>query len=152
MGRPALGPREQSSAKQGHPHAGTHLRDEATARHRVEAKLGHILGLGTLSPPACRQKELLFFSSRPERSRAPGQAWAALLGRGWSEDVLHVVAATQHGDRQDPPAPGTLASRAGHKRRREPVLPTHGRHETSHLTISPAHRSIKEDGMQFDLP
>lgn len=91
MGRPALGPREQSSAQQGHPDAGTHLRDEATARHRVEAKLGHILGLGTLSPPACQQKELLFFSSRPERSRAPGQAWAALLGRGWSEGVLHIM-------------------------------------------------------------
>lgn len=48
-------------SKHRHPHPGTHLRDEATARHRVEAELGHMLGLSILGPPAYQQEEMWSF-------------------------------------------------------------------------------------------
>lgn len=112
--RPALRHWKRSSAKQGHPPSDAHLRDEATARHRVEAKLAHIPGLGVLSPPACQRKGLLSFPERPDLSRAPsaeGQAWAALLKCGRSED-----ATSQCTERQGPPASGALDNRAGSNR------------------------------------
>lgn len=63
-------------SKHVHPDPGTHLRDEATARHRVEAELGHMLGLSILGPPAYQQEEMWSFllNARPRQRVRTGLA------------------------------------------------------------------------------
>ena len=89
-----------SGTKQKHPPPGTHLWDEAAARHRVEAKLGHILGPGALSPLACQQKVplVILLNVRPQQSIRMGLGCTP--GTWVAEDVLHVVAIGPHMDQQ----------------------------------------------------
>lgn len=61
-GCPTGGCRERPSAKQAHASLPrTHLRNETTVGHCVEAELGHMLGPRILGPPAYQQEEMWSF-------------------------------------------------------------------------------------------
>lgn len=119
-----------SGTKQKHPRPGTHLWDEAAARHRVEAELAHILGTGTLSPLACQQKVLLGFllNVRPQQSIRMGLGCTA---RTWvAEVILHMVAIGPHMDQQG----HAYLKHTGQQRGHELILLAY--HQNAYLTIS----------------
>lgn len=104
----------------GAPPRDTHLRDEATAGHRVEAKLGHILRPGTLSPLTCQQKGLFVsrFNARPPQGTRTGpgaHGWRA-GGRGCTVRGSNGATLGAAGTRFR--ARGQAASERGH----EPIL------------------------------
>lgn len=83
--------------KKRHPHSDTHLWDEATARHCVEAELGHTLGLGTFGPTACQQKSVM--GTRPQENDLQTWLHAHKWPKHWSsESALHMKVSSQHVD------------------------------------------------------